>query len=177
VPVILEDIDMKTETIMRRAKAGLLPVDRQDLKAPRHLTENSFIMAEPFTIDQVQEESGSCTTESATIIYNMGLVYRLSGSSICLLQKAWSLFDIAFSVAYSVSGDSRSRKISLASLNNAGEIQHALGNYQLGRQYLDTMYTLILSLPLVLDDATLKEKHQLLLNIMLLQEPRIAGAA
>lgn len=65
----------------------------------------------------------------------------------------------------------------MACLNNAGEIQHALGNYQLSRQYLDTLYTLILSLPPAHDEETLKERHQLLLNVMLLQEPKIAGAA
>lgn len=142
-----------------------------------NLSDNCFVLAEPLYIDRLEEEPATCTMESATIIYNMGLVYRLSGESTCLLQKAWSLFDMSFSVAFSVPSDTRSRKIAMACLNNTGEIQHALGNYQLSRQYLDTLYTLIISLPPARDETTLKERHQLLLNVMLLQEPKIASAA
>ena len=178
------DIDIVEKTMnLQRVKAELPVVKEQEEYASMLrpiVCENSFILSEPIAIDHIQHTFHppiSCTRESAAIIYNMGLVYRLSGSSFCLLQKSWSLFDMAFSVAFSVSNDVRARQIAMACLNNAGEIQHALGNYQLSRAYLDTLYTLILSLPPAADEGTLKERHQLLLNVMLLQEPKIAGAA
>lgn len=164
----------KTETI-ERAKAEL-SIANLSSRGTSRLDENSFVFARPLNVERLQEEPTSCTMESAIIVYNMGLAYHLYGTVSCV-QKALCLFDMAFSLAFSVSLDRRSPKIVMASLNNAGEIHHSLGNYQLSRQYLDSLYSYILSLPSAKDEESLKERHQLLLNAMLLQEPRIAGAA
>lgn len=169
-PSLFED---KRRT-MQKAKAELSLI----VEPPRKdaLSENSFIVSKPFLIEHLTAEPTSCTMESAIIVYNMGLAYRLYGSTPCV-HKALCLFDMAFSLAFSVSFDVRSPSIAMASLNNAGEINHVLGHYALSRQYLNTLYNYIFSLPASGDEATMKERHVLLLNAMLLQEPKIAPAA
>lgn len=140
--------------------------------------ENNFILCEPICIDSLHDVPTSCTVESAIIVFNMGLVYRLQGPNESLLTRAWSLFDMAFSLIYSIpSVEARTSRIGMACLNNAGEAQHCLGNYELSRRYLDTLYAIVVSLPPPNDDDTFKERHQLLLNVMLLREPKVAGAA
>lgn len=144
-------------------------------------SDKAFIVCEPIVIDKTNLHYGeglaSCTLEASAIVFNMGLVYRLSGSNESLLMRAWSMFDMAFSLVFSVNPEAQSSKIGLACMNNAAEAQHALGNYRLSHRYLDILYSTILSLPPPIDDESFKERHQLLLNVMLLREPTKAGAA
>jgi len=144
------------------------------------IADSSFVVCEPIVIDRLSQyrtEPTSCTTEASAIVFNMGLVYRLFGSTESLLMRSWSLFDMAFSLLSSIGPEARNSKIGLACLNNAGEAQYAIGNYRLSHQYLDTLYATILSLPPATDDDTFRGRHQLLLNVMLLREPSVAAAA
>jgi hypothetical protein len=139
-------------------------------------TDNCYIWTEPLVIDLVRDSPTTCTMESAIIVYNMGLTYHLEGYMTCL-EKALCLFDMSFNLALSMPSDVRSSKIVMASLNNAAQILHSLGTYQLSRQFLDTLTTYIMSLPPTSCQESLRERHQFLLNAMLLHEPGIAGAA
>jgi len=166
---------------LRQAKDELLHAVEQARTSSTGVDakDNHFLFAQPMLIDSLPQngsEITSCAIESASIVYNMGLAYHLIGSNEHL-QKALSLFDMAFTLAYSESTDSRASKIIMASLNNAGEIYHLFGNYTLSRQYLDTLCNYILTLPPVPDDEVMRERHQILLNTMLLNPPQFAGAA
>jgi len=176
--------------IVQGAKSDLLSAaprphqNKKDDSRQRH--ENyTFLMSVPFKIDSLKSLPDekqhrpltSCTFESAVIVFNMGLVYRLSGTTTSLLRRAWSLFDMAFGLVFSTPAEDRVSKIGMACLNNAGEVQAALGNYRLCRQYLDALRTVVVSLPPPADAAATKERHELLLNVMLLGEPMAAGAA
>jgi hypothetical protein len=139
-------------------------------------TNDCFVSAGPFTIDLVQCAPSSCTVESATIVYNIGLTYHRYGS-LSYLEKALCLFDMAFSLTFSTGHDSRSHIIAMSALNNAGQIHHSLSNYAISRKYMDTLSSYVLSLPLTSDEATRKERRHFLLNAGMLREPKIAGAA
>lgn len=159
-------------------KLALLEPACPPRKKLKMTTQDTFLSTEPFLIQQASKNPTSCTLESATIVFNMALAYNLSGSRPCV-EKALSLFEMAFSLAFSMndSGSSLAPKLAMASLNNAGNLHYSLGNYQASRQYLDTLSSFIIALPSTSSEESLRERHDLLLNAMLLQAPTIAGAA
>lgn len=161
---------------MQRAKNDLLLAQKLEPRSDKQNHETSFVYADPLLIEKPVLVPTTCTIESAIIVFNMALVYRLY-SSVPSLEKALCLFEMSFTLAFPLLVDRRAWKISMASLNNVGEIHHSLGNYQLSRQYLDTLYTYIVTLPTEKSEAAVKERHRLLLNALLLQEPRVASAA
>jgi hypothetical protein len=167
------DEDIKA---VEQAKAKLSLRVTASLAEKYLTTENWFVCTESLTLERSSDEPTSCTIESAIIAYNTGLTYHLYGSASSVLE-ALRLFEMVFGLARSISGDDRSSKISMASLNNAGQIQHSLGNYNSSRRYLNTLRSYILSLPSTSDKETLTERRSLLLNAMILQEPSNALAA
>lgn len=164
--------DESTIVDLARSKLGLLA--KTDSIAEGLSPSNCFVAAEPFLIDAVYAMPTSCTVESTIIVYNMGLTYHL----LSCLDKAVCLFDMAFTLALSVEiYDSRSIKVAMASLNNAGQIHHSQGNYALSREYLDAMSKFILSLPSTSETGQMQRRHNFLLNAKMLREPTTAGAA
>jgi tetratricopeptide (TPR) repeat protein len=177
---------LSNETTVLRAKSYISQVQveeqqlMQTIDDDENLSDNAYLLTIPILLNCsfASAPPMSCTVESAVIVYNMALTYLLYGSRACQL-KAISLFDMSFSLAYSVQADARSPRIAMASLNNIGVIYYSLGEYELSRGYLDTLRTYIMSLSTTTDEKPeiLKEKHQLLLNTMMLTQPMIAGAA
>jgi hypothetical protein len=174
-PAACQNLKNQSEIMVKMAKSRTFLINESN-GSKQVMSANFFVYADPFTIDLVQSTPSSCTVESAIIVYNMGLTNHLCGSLPCL-EKALCLFDMAFSLAFSVEHDPRSPMIAMTSLNNAGQIHHSLSNYVISRQYLDTLSSYLLSLPSTSDAARIKERQYFLLNAMMLQEPKIAGAA
>jgi hypothetical protein len=166
----------ESERMVKMAKCRTFLMSASNSSSQCITTNDCFVSADPFTIDLIQYTPLSCRVESATIVYNIGLTYHRYGS-LSHLERALCLFDMAFSLAFSTGHDSRSPIIAMRALNNAGQIHHSLSNYAVSRKYLDTLSSYILSLPFTSDEATRKERRHFLLNAVMLQEPKIAGAA
>jgi|UniRef100_A0A8J9T475 tetratricopeptide (TPR) repeat protein len=169
-------VDVRESEILKKARSRLSSLCQSAASSSKLGCINCFIYVDPKKIEPMVCDPASCTLESATVVYNMGLTYHLQGSAACL-QKALCLFDMAFDLVSSADSYASSSEIAMAALNNAGEIHHAVGHYQLSRQYLNTLSAFILRLPNSECKKTRWERHQFLLNAMLLQEPRFAGAA
>lgn len=137
---------------------------------------NCFVYAKPFQLEELKEVPCSCTLESAVIVYNMGLTYHLTGS-FDGFQKSLMLYDLAFSLAYSSELSYLSSHVAMAALNNAGQIQHALGSYDISRIYLDSLSNYVLGLPPTEYESELSVRRQFLLNAVLLEPPITAAAA
>lgn len=161
---------------VQEAKLKLMMAQDHEPEKGCNKKEDCFICTDPILLSRVEGYTESCTIESAIIVFNMGLTYHINGSLSCI-QKALCLFDMSFSLAYSMNHLPLAPKIAMASLNNAGHIHHNLGSYQLSRQYLDTLSSYVLALPSTSSQEALRERHHFLLNAMLLNEPKIAGAA
>ena len=142
----------------------------------KHPTDNIFISAEPLRLDIANGLPAECTLESAVVVFNMALAYHLRGSTPSL-HRAVFLYDMAFNLSCSFMGSQTAVHVAMGALNNAGQVYHTLGEYTLSRKYLDTLRVYILKLPLAVDTRTMEERHQFLLNAVLLRAPTVAGAA
>lgn len=138
-------------------------------------TDNIFIKAEPVRLETAQHLPESCTLESAAVVYNMGLVYHMQGTEACL-HRAIFLYDMAFNLSCPVMKE-KAATVAMGSLNNAGQIFHQIGEYNISRRYLDTLRIFIMKLPHTLDSRSIEERHQFLLNAVLLRAPNLASAA
>ena len=159
-----------------KAKLFELYASLPQAKFPRGI-DNAYIYAEPFPLDYIKQSPKCCCLEAAVIVYNMGAAYLEHGSDSCL-EKAAVLFDMAFSLAFGTGLTlDRATQVAMASLNNTAHIYHSFGNYDVSRQYLASLRSLILSLHDTPDMTSLQIRQNLLLNAMLLEEPRAASAA
>ena len=138
--------------------------------------DNIFVCAEPLRLDLAQRLPSDCTLESAVIVFNMALAYHLRGNTPSL-HRAVFLYDMAFNLSCTHMANPQAAHVAMGSLNNAGQIHHTLGDYALSRKYLDTLRVYILKLPLAADSRTIEERHQFLLNAVLLRPPTMASAA
>lgn len=139
-------------------------------------TDNIFIRADPLRLDLAHRLPADCTLESAVVVLNMALAYHLRGSTPCL-NRAVFLYGMAFNLSHALVTDQRAGRVAMSSLNNAGQIYHHMGEYTISRKYLDTLRVYILKLPLAVDTRTMEERHQFLLNAVLLRAPTMASAA
>jgi len=142
--------------------------------------EHSFFFSKPIRLDDREpnlDDLIDCSVVSATIVYNMGLANHMCGTE-SHIREASNLFQLAFTLAVEAgSTDPRCQKIVLAALNNTGEIYHFFGEYQMAQELIDTLYKFVSTLPPVADAETMKDRHQILLNSMLLRQPKFASAA
>lgn len=138
-------------------------------------TDNIFIRAEPMRLEPAYHLPASCTFESAVVVHNMGLVYHLQESEPCL-HRAVFLYDMAFNLCCALMTE-KAATIAMSALNNAGQILHQFGEYGLSKKYLDTLRLFIARLPQAYDTRSMDERHQFLLNAVLLRAPTSAGAA
>ena len=143
-------------------------------KLPSH--NNIFIRSEPIQLETAQRLPVDCTLESAAVVYNMALSYHLQGTFVCK-QRAVFLYDMAFNLSSAHAVTPTATTIAMASLNNAGQIFHSVGDYVTSRKYLDTLRYYIIKLPLPSDSQTMEERHEFLLNAVLLRPPTTASAA
>jgi len=146
-----------------------------DVNGKRH-NENVFVSADPVRLGLAQRLPDVCTFESAVVVYNMAIAYHMKGTIPCL-HRAVSLFDMAFKLCSSLVDNPTAITVSMGSLNNAGQIYHSVGEYATSRRYLDALRVYIMKLPIAIDETTMKERHQFLLNAVLLRPPTRAGAA
>lgn len=152
-----------------------------DLHIPRetfHATSpDGYTSMHAVTLDLVTEASITCTYEAATILFNMGVAYYQYNETSCA-KKALCLFEMAFSLAQIIAvDDHRAHPIAMASLNNSAYIYHSWGHYQLARYSFDLLAVFINRLPPTNDESLLNERHEYLLNVVLLQIPTAAAAA
>jgi len=138
--------------------------------------ENIFVTADAVRLDLAQRLPDDCTFESAVVVYNMAIAYHMKGTIHCL-HRAVSLFDMAFKLCCSLVDNPKAITVSMGSLNNAGQIYHSVGEYLASRRYLNTLRVYILKLPIAVDTTSMKERHQFLLNAVLLRPPTMASAA
>lgn len=139
-------------------------------------TDNIFISAEPIRLDLAQQLPYVCTFESAAVVYNMAIAYHLQGTTP-FLHRAIFLFDMAFKLCCPLVDNPKAVTVSMGSLNNAGQIFHSFGEYPTSRRYLDTLRVYIIKLPIAVDPRSMEERHQFLLNAVLLRPPIMASAA
>ena len=139
-------------------------------------SDNIFISANPVRLELAQRLPDVCTFESAVVVYNMAIAYHLQGTTPCL-HRAVFLFDMAFKLCCSLVDNALAISVSMGSLNNAGQIYHSLGEYPTSRRYLDTLRVYVMKLPIAVDSTSMEERHQFLLNAVLLRPPTMASAA
>lgn len=124
------------------------------------------------------------STLSCIIMFNLALVHHLRSfedpsSRTISLRKAMKLYLSAYEMGQSSDEEVSSIffHVAMAVLNNAGQIQHEVGNFNKSRRYLDELQRLASSLP----DSTYhqfnKERSDFILNASLLRPPSRAGAA
>lgn len=142
----------------------------------KHPTDNIFICAEALRLDLANHLPEDCTLESSVVVFNMALAYHLRGSTASL-HRAVFLYDMAFNLSCAFMNNQMAVHVAMGSLNNAGQIYHTMGDYSTSRKYLDTLRVYIMKLPLTVDTRTMEERHQFLLNAVLLRPPTMASAA
>jgi tetratricopeptide (TPR) repeat protein len=144
-------------------------------------TENSFICSTPIIMLSSDEPSSACTIESASILLNMALCYHLNSmrpnSMQGVLQNALNLYEMAYGLAIQVHEDARSQKIIMTSLNNLGQLNYEMGEFDTAKLYLDDLSTYINYLGGEVERAVLGDLHECMLNCMILKNPHAGAAA
>ena len=147
-------------------------------------TENSFIRSTPILMAGSQEPTDSCqcTIESATVLLNMALTYHIDSlTPNCMkgaTQSAIALYDMSYSLGLQVNEDTRSHHIILTALNNLGQLYYELGDYNKSRLYLEDLSTYVMFLGPGEEENAVRDRHEFLLNAMVLRNPNTsAGAA
>jgi tetratricopeptide (TPR) repeat protein len=184
--IIVEAPLAETEAIevIRRAKYKMEQTQRTSAQKKRKFCmravvpeRDSEIFTPPMKLQRLTSKPCSCTKDYAILVFNLGLAYYCNGTQRNLRESV-CLFDVAYSLASTnYRHDTTLLKVSMASLNNAGQIHHSLANYDLARRSLQCLGNAVRSLPSTDDKESRRERQKFLLNALLFQEPRIAGAA
>lgn len=148
-------------------------------------TGNSFIRSSPIVLTSSDESSdapaASCTVESATVLVNMALCYHLDSQlPNCMedaIANAITLYDMAYSLGLQINEDSRSHHIILTALNNLGQIHHDIGNFAKSRLYFEDLSTYVMFLGREGTEDTVSDRHEFVLNAMVLRNPNTSAAA
>ena len=131
---------------------------------------------------QQHNNNNTCTLESAIILFNMGLTYHLNFLKAAFslehaLTNALTLYEMACNLGMQVSRSEGSSQIVMASLNNLGHLHHEVGDFGKSRIYLEELSNYIMSLENPTKREVAKERHEFMLNVMVLREPQGAPAA
>mmetsp|Transcript_21395 Transcript_21395/g.35402 ORF Transcript_21395/g.35402 Transcript_21395/m.35402 type:complete len:224 (-) Transcript_21395:80-751(-) len=144
-------------------------------------TENSFICSTPIIMLNSDEPSTACTIESASILLNMALCYHLNSMRTNpmqgVLQNAINLYEMAYGLAIQVHEDVRSQKIIMTALNNLGQLNYELGEFETAQLYLNDLSTYINYLGEDVEKAVLGDLHECMLNCLVLKNPHAGAAA
>lgn len=170
--------------VIKRAKDNMEQIQRTSAQKKRKFCTSavvpegdSEIFTPPMKLQRLTSKPCSCTKDLAIIVFNLGLAYYCNGTQRNL-RKSACLFDMAYDLASTnYRHDPALLKVCMASLNNSGQIHHSLANYDLARQSLQSLASAIRSLPSTDDKESLRERQKFLLNVLLFEEPRVAGAA
>jgi len=148
------------------------------------LVEGSFLCDCPIVMQRHPNNrtSATCTLESATILYNMGLTYHLNFIRVTeslehALSNALTLYEMAYNLGMQIPNSVRSSQIVMASLNNLGQLHHELGDFGRSRFFLEELSSYIMSLENPPQHEIALERHEFMLNVMVLREPQGAPAA
>jgi hypothetical protein len=161
----------------RMQRLNLLLVTQRCAHEKQDYNRCSMMFTAPMKISNLNYGSESYTILVATLLYNMALTFQLHGTEKSL-RKSARIFEMAYSLAYAEDGSHRYlEKLRMASLNNSGHMHHKLGNYQAAKKQIATLFEFVLSLPASLSSKDMSERHAVLFNALLLQEPSIAAAA
>lgn len=125
--------------------------------------------------------SALCSFNTAGIVMNIGLTYLYEKSDKMLLF-ALNLFEIAYILVVQTTAKSghhnMAESIALTCLNNAAQIQFALGNHALSKLYLDTLVYYIGTLPIAMNDPVRNEfRSRFMLNAVIMEGTSAACAA
>ena len=145
-------------------------------------TDNAFVRSTAILLTPTDKPPTSCTTESATILINMALSYHLNSMIPNSLQDATrnaiELYRMANSLAARCTPDSLSHQIILISLNNLGQLQHELGNFDASKAYFEDLSTYVVWLRGSSEASMVSDRHDFMINAMVLGSSNIcAGAA
>mmetsp|Transcript_27246 Transcript_27246/g.63275 ORF Transcript_27246/g.63275 Transcript_27246/m.63275 type:complete len:222 (-) Transcript_27246:65-730(-) len=149
------------------------------------LNGGSLICSNPIVLHEQWDDniSSECyTLQSAAILYNMGLTYHLSflrpHSLDNSIRNAMNLYDMAYSLAVQEArGQEESPLVVMAALNNLGELHHELGEFETSRLYLENLTAYISSLDDPSERKDAIERHEFMLNSMILRAAHGAAAA
>ena len=145
------------------------------------MTGNSFICSTPIIMLGSDEPSSSCTIESASILLNMALCYHLnsmrSNPMEGVLQNAINLYAMSYDLAIQVHEDSRSQKIIMTALNNLGQLNYEIGEYEASQLHLNDLSMYINFLGEKVERSCLGDLHECMLNAMILRNQHHSAAA
>jgi tetratricopeptide (TPR) repeat protein len=146
------------------------------------VTGNYFIRSSPIVMSSSDElTAASCTVESATVLVNMALCYHLDSllpnGIEDAIANAVTLYDMSYSLGLQINEDPRSHHIILTALNNLGQIHHDLGNFDKSRLYFENLSTYVILLGREGTEDTVSDRHEFMLNALVLRNPNTSAAA
>lgn len=145
-------------------------------------TDNAFVKSTAILLAPTDSPTTSCTIESAIILFNMALCYHLDSMKPNSMQDATrnakTLYEMAYTLAAQTTADIRSHQIILISLNNLGQLEHEMGNFDASKRYFDDLSSYVVWLGSSGGAHLVSDRHDFMINALVLRNPNIcAGAA